>query len=239
MWARDPFKAKWTVLAHAYSAICDRVGEAVAPLDQFLTIVTPEIGIIGTEDYMALMGWELIMEDDALELKQVFVPDVSTLNWRFRTSGMTEKDVVHFCAAQGYITRALAHAIAGVPRYVTVLGAAAVQRAVRFALPNNGGGPASAALTNGVIPNSFLVNNLDDLEATSSEVFSFDVNEILGDVMDEFDMALEFGDAAEDEVAPPPPTPAATPPPPHEWTGCMADVYNAGEGFFDFQYVRE
>jgi hypothetical protein len=44
MWNADPFKAKWTIVAKAYSIIRDKVGKAQAPLDVFLQIVCPHIG---------------------------------------------------------------------------------------------------------------------------------------------------------------------------------------------------
>jgi hypothetical protein len=44
MWQKDPFQAKWTLVAKAYSIIRDKVGKAQAPLDTFLEIVCPHIG---------------------------------------------------------------------------------------------------------------------------------------------------------------------------------------------------
>jgi hypothetical protein len=44
MWQADPFHAKWTIAAKAYSVIRDKVGKAQAPLDTFLHIVCPLLG---------------------------------------------------------------------------------------------------------------------------------------------------------------------------------------------------
>ena len=44
MWQADPFHAKWTIAAKAYSVIRDKVGKLRAPLDFFLNIVCPHIG---------------------------------------------------------------------------------------------------------------------------------------------------------------------------------------------------
>jgi hypothetical protein len=44
MWQEDPFKAKWAIVAKAYSIIRDKVGKAHAPLDIFLQTVCPHIG---------------------------------------------------------------------------------------------------------------------------------------------------------------------------------------------------
>ncbi|KAF2434951.1 mating-type protein MAT alpha 1, partial [Tothia fuscella] len=46
MWQEDPFKAKWTLVAKAYSIVRDQVGEAFVPLGLFLQIVCPVVGLV-------------------------------------------------------------------------------------------------------------------------------------------------------------------------------------------------
>src|SRR5258708_37607266 len=67
LWQRDPFKAKWTVIAAAYSKIRDEVGKQNAPLDRFLSIVCPKIGIVDDESYLNRHNWTCqILTDGAI-----------------------------------------------------------------------------------------------------------------------------------------------------------------------------
>jgi hypothetical protein len=78
MWKNDPFKAKWTIIAKAYSSIRDVVGKQKASLLAFLTLVYPKIGIINAEDYFWKMNWKLEAAVDVTKvLKQTSFPDLS------------------------------------------------------------------------------------------------------------------------------------------------------------------
>ena len=46
LWQADPTKAKWTILAKAYSKLRDKVGKKKAPLPPFLAINAPFIGVV-------------------------------------------------------------------------------------------------------------------------------------------------------------------------------------------------
>ncbi|KAL8689648.1 MAG: hypothetical protein Q9224_004595 [Gallowayella concinna] len=63
LWQSDPFKAKWALLAKAYSVIRDRVGKEHAPLDAFLSLVADFVGVIGPHSYLSTMGWEVSVDD--------------------------------------------------------------------------------------------------------------------------------------------------------------------------------
>ena len=64
MWQSDPFKAKWSVLAKAYSILRDGNGKHNTPLDKFLAINGPLVGIIGPQDYLQKLGWHISVSDD-------------------------------------------------------------------------------------------------------------------------------------------------------------------------------
>ena len=53
LWQADPTKAKWTILAMAYTEIRDKVGTNRAPLPAFLAITAPLVGLINPNDYVA------------------------------------------------------------------------------------------------------------------------------------------------------------------------------------------
>jgi len=114
MWQQDPFKAKWTIIARGYSSIRDHVGKINAPLDAFLKLVCPVIGIIRIEDYLEKMSWSIeITPDSHISLQQVYPPKIEAFEPYLMNTSMTERDVINFVASQGYITRQAANTITG------------------------------------------------------------------------------------------------------------------------------
>ncbi|KAJ5040429.1 uncharacterized protein L3040_006085 [Drepanopeziza brunnea f. sp. 'multigermtubi'] len=114
LWKRDSFKAKWTVIAAAYSKIRDAVGKPRAPLDRYLSIVCPQMGIIAVHSYLRILNWTLETTTEGnLLLVQTSSPDLQTLDPHILTSNMTEKDVVDFCGSAGYIPQLVARRIGG------------------------------------------------------------------------------------------------------------------------------
>jgi hypothetical protein len=78
MWKNDHFKAKWTVIAKAYSCIRDIVGKQRASLVTFLTLVCPRIGTIIVDNYFGKMNWNLETTAGGTKiLKQTSFPDLS------------------------------------------------------------------------------------------------------------------------------------------------------------------
>lgn len=61
LWQSDRCKAKWAILAKAYTLIRDKKGKAKAPLDGFLSLNAPRIGIAHPDEYMYKLGWELAL----------------------------------------------------------------------------------------------------------------------------------------------------------------------------------
>lgn len=59
MWRADPFKAKWSVLAKAYSVVRDEHGKYNVPLDAFLAINGPLLGIVESQNYLQHLGWQV------------------------------------------------------------------------------------------------------------------------------------------------------------------------------------
>lgn len=114
MWDQDPFKAKWSIIARAYTNIRDQVGKANAPIEAFFSIVCPRMGIIGVDDYFARMEWVAeTNEGGSVFLFQKSHPDLQSFPSEIMSSNMTEKDVVHFCAFQKYLSQTDALAITG------------------------------------------------------------------------------------------------------------------------------
>ncbi|CAG8958858.1 hypothetical protein HYFRA_00011811 [Hymenoscyphus fraxineus] len=114
LWDEDPFRAKWSILARAYTSIRDHVGKENAPIGVFLETVYPQIGIIGVDVYLTKMNWVIgRAEDGSISLHQHSCPDFDTFSAHIMNTPMTEKDVTYYCAFRGYITPQASFQIAG------------------------------------------------------------------------------------------------------------------------------
>ena len=104
MWECDPFKAKWSVIARAYSTMRDWLGKDRVKLDQFLDLVCPQIGIIGRDKYLEEMNWSVEYDNDGPHnLVQTFVRNIDSFSDVLRNTTMDDHDIVYFCARQGFI----------------------------------------------------------------------------------------------------------------------------------------
>lgn len=97
MWLADFFKPKWTIVAKAYSIIRDRVGKANAPLDKFLAVACPAIGILTPDEYFKQMGW--VLPTLERELGRLYTPDIRMFNV---TTNLSPNDLVMICERAGY-----------------------------------------------------------------------------------------------------------------------------------------
>ncbi|KAH6714457.1 alpha box protein [Leptodontidium sp. MPI-SDFR-AT-0119] len=113
LWKRDPFKAKWTIIAAAYSKIRNTVGKPRAPLDQYLNIICPQMGIIAVDAYLEVFNWICDeTPEGSLLFHQTTAPELHTFDQHILHSSMTEKDLVLFCGSTGYIRQSVARRIA-------------------------------------------------------------------------------------------------------------------------------
>jgi hypothetical protein len=97
LWAGDFVKAKWAILAKAYSSIRDRVGKENVPLDGFLALTCPVIGILPPEEYFEKMGWSFPAADK--EPTRLFVAQATGFE---TTTLFSAGDIVKYCENQGY-----------------------------------------------------------------------------------------------------------------------------------------
>ncbi len=99
MWQNDPFKAKWSILAKAYSVIRDEQGKHKASLEEFLAINGPLIGIIEPADYLQKVGWEIGVDG----LGQVVVShSPKGINTRDFACNISVNDVIQNSYHRGY-----------------------------------------------------------------------------------------------------------------------------------------
>ena len=104
LWQSDPFKAKWTVLAKAYSVIRDVRGKKQAPLDTFLALMAPFVGIIPPPVYLAILGWEIVVADDGQRaLTRKFAPELDTFDEDIISTEHAVHDIIQHACREGYI----------------------------------------------------------------------------------------------------------------------------------------
>lgn len=104
LWQADPTKAKWTILAKAYSKLRDKVGKKKAPLPPFLAINAPFIGVVDPDDYLRIHGWELIDRDGQTILRRTARADDGTaFGSNMITTNASVEDVIGNSCYHGYI----------------------------------------------------------------------------------------------------------------------------------------
>ena len=208
-WKLDPFKAKWTIVARAYSKIRDEVGKPKAPLDKYLKLVCPQIGLIPVEEYLQKMNWVVYTgENGALVFYHTSEVDVQALGFHIAHSLMTENDVVHFCSNMGYLPTVVAQKIAG-PNWSLASAPIPQSQAPQQSLLASG--PALPATA---INPLFLTAATANPASISKAIFGFDLHGVV---------------KADPEHSPQT----------YEWTGSMADLYNPAEGSIDFEHFFE
>nr|QEL51143.1 mating type protein MAT1-1-1 [Letharia aff. columbiana 'rugosa'] len=101
LWQNDPFKAKWSILAKSYSVIRDSQGKANAPLEQFLAINGPLIGVIEPTQYLEALSWEVAVDEDG---QTVMRRNGNSIDEQLFTSNVSVNDVIRNSYDEGYFT---------------------------------------------------------------------------------------------------------------------------------------
>ena len=105
LWQNDPSKAKWSILAKGYSVIRDSKGKGNTPLDIFLAINGPFIGVIAPDAYLGTLGWSMIMgEAGQVGIRRVAGFKHAPLNQKLLTSTMSVDDIIQHSIDHGFIS---------------------------------------------------------------------------------------------------------------------------------------
>ena len=105
LWQDDPSKAKWSILAKGYSIIRDSKGKGNTPLDIFLAINGPFIGVIAPDDYLGTLGWSMIMgEAGQVCVRRVAGFKLAPLDQKLLTSTMSVDDIIQHSIDHGFIS---------------------------------------------------------------------------------------------------------------------------------------
>jgi Mating-type protein MAT alpha 1 HMG-box len=103
LWSADPFKNKWVILAKAYSTIRDKIGKECAPLDKFLELCCPEIGVVTVSDYLKKLNWTVGSNNKGeFVLTQMQTPDPAKFEAEIRDCYMNEIDVIECCVQRKF-----------------------------------------------------------------------------------------------------------------------------------------
>lgn len=100
LWERDPCKAKWALAAKAYSVIRDQVGKEHAPLDVFLMLVAEPLGIVQPQDYLAVMGWEISI--DNVGMVSLVKNDAMEIDSNILSTNISVEDIIAYACQNGY-----------------------------------------------------------------------------------------------------------------------------------------
>jgi hypothetical protein len=118
LWKKDPFQAKWVILAKAYSMLRDEHGKGMCPFDKFLSIAAPAIGIISPDAYMDMLGWVTSSNNGVPVVRQPVEPDVNNFALNIRTTTMSDIDIVNVCRSCGY-PETSTHTVSNIPYLAT------------------------------------------------------------------------------------------------------------------------
>jgi hypothetical protein len=103
MWQNDPFKAKWSILAKAYSIIRESNTKHAAPLDKFLALTCPLIGVIPRDDYLGVMGWSIVDTAGVKNMERMYTPDISSFPENILTTNLSSEEIVAHCQRVSYV----------------------------------------------------------------------------------------------------------------------------------------
>ncbi len=101
LWQNDPFKAKWSILAKSYSLIRDSQGKANAPLEKFLAINGPLIGVIEPAEYLEALSWEVAVDEDG---QTVMRRNGNSIDEQLFITNVSVNDVIRNSYNEGYFT---------------------------------------------------------------------------------------------------------------------------------------
>ena len=101
LWQNDPFKAKWSILAKSYSLIRDSQGKADAPLEKFLAINGPLIGVIEPARYLEALSWEVAVDENG---QTVMRRNGNSIDEQLFINTVSVNDVIRNSYDEGYFT---------------------------------------------------------------------------------------------------------------------------------------
>ncbi|KAI9740099.1 MAG: hypothetical protein M1818_004850 [Claussenomyces sp. TS43310] len=224
LWQEDPFKAKWTVIAKAWSIIRDAVGKPKAPLDKFLRIACPAIGIISAKEYLERRNWSMVpTAEGGLALKQTYPQNLNKLRGENVDVMMSEFELMQLAINAGYMPT-------GSEVFTNMNN-----NTHRILASEPGYNPSEAKLR-------FIKAAHNDPKAIAAHILGFDIDHPFLQVSSapgrefvvtypEMNQTQGYIEAGHHAQVPTPEQPS------YKWTGSMAELYHPSEPALDFDRV--
>ena len=95
--------------------IRDVRGKYYAPLDSFLSVAAPHIGILSPTDYLPHLGWSFVIEEGVKSIRRTTLPALDTFEQSLVTTNLDPYDIIRFCRTQGFVDQATLDLCAGAP----------------------------------------------------------------------------------------------------------------------------
>lgn len=97
-------KAKWSILAKAYSNIRESNSKSDAPLDMFLAVTCPLIGVVPRNEYLGAMGRTIAELDDGVKhMERLYTPQIASFPESILTTNMPSGDIVAHYLRVSYV----------------------------------------------------------------------------------------------------------------------------------------
>ena len=149
LWQHDPFKAKWTILAKAYSVIRDASGKENAPIDKFVAINGPYIGILASVDYLTTLGWKLSAVDNQLQLTRDLDVEIALPDEGLLTTTLSVDNIIAYSVDMGYVSAERSGLSLHPKEASMVMVSSSIQRvATKASMDTQRGGSTSATVSN-------------------------------------------------------------------------------------------
>ncbi|THX50181.1 mating-type protein MAT alpha 1 [Aureobasidium pullulans] len=102
--AERSLKAKWSILAKAYSNIRESNSKSDAPLDMFLAVTCPLIGVVPRNEYLGAMGRTIAELDDGVKhMERLYTPQIASFPESILTTNMPSGDIVAHYLRVSYV----------------------------------------------------------------------------------------------------------------------------------------
>jgi hypothetical protein len=83
--------------------IKDKVGKRMAPLEAFLQLTCPKMGIIAVSDYLEMLNWDVTYGNGVLSITRIDGPDLGALDPAIVSCSMTHIDLLQYALDSGYL----------------------------------------------------------------------------------------------------------------------------------------
>jgi hypothetical protein len=208
-------------MAKTYSMIKDKVGKRIAPLDAFLRLVCPAMGIIAARHYLVKLNWIVTLEDGGLTITRVALPDLTSFDRATLCCDMSHIDLLRFVLDTNYL-----------------------HRAKEFAedIRDDDEEVMTPTMTPDAAKKAFADAIANDAMAVAAQIFGLSVDHVFLDISqnskpDEHTRAYELPVMASVK-----PAPALTPQPqhmmgPYPWTGNILHLYQADDMVLDLDGI--